>query len=213
MHHSGTVSVPSEADPTSPIRVGIHVFDDVEVLDCCGPFEVFSVANRVHVRAGLAPPFTVSMVATTAEVVARGGLVLRTHQAIQDDPAVDVLLVSGGVVDAAEEDELALDWIARAPAPLKASVCTGAFLLARAGVLTDQQVTTHWDDQDELQERWPRLQVLRDRRWVRDGDVFTSGGISAGIDLSLHLVEVLTSREMAEATAHLMEYRWVQDGA
>jgi transcriptional regulator GlxA family with amidase domain len=195
----------------SPTHVAIVVFDEVEVLDCCGPFEVFSVANRAAVRRGEAEPFVVRMVAADREVVSRGGLVLRAHATIDEDPPVDVLVVAGGVTDDVEKDARVTDWVARVRPRLTTSVCTGAFVLAEAGVLTGQQVTTHWDDQAALAERFPALTVLPDRRWVRDGDVFTSGGISAGIDLALHLVEVVAGRELADATAHLMEYRWVDE--
>lgn len=191
----------------SPTRVAILVFDEVEVLDCCGPFEVFSVANRVAERTGAAP-FVVSLVATTHEVVARGGLVLRAHATLGSAPEVDLLLVASGVTDAVERDPAVIDWITGLRPRITASVCTGAFVLAEAGVLTDQRVTTHWEDQTALAQRWPALTVEPGRRWVRDGDVFTSGGISAGIDLALHLVEVVAGRELADATAHQMEYRW-----
>ncbi len=194
-----------------PVHVGILIFDEVEVLDCCGPFEVFSVANRVAARSG-AEPFRVSMVAREREVVARGGLVLRAHATFADEPDVDLLIVSGGVTDAVERDAEVVTWVAEHRTSPVASICTGAFVLAEAGVLTDQHVTTHWEDQDALQARWPALTIEAGRRWVRDGDVFTSGGISAGIDLSLHLVEVVAGLELAEATARQMEYRWVRDG-
>lgn len=197
----------------SPTHVAIVVFDEVEVLDCCGPFEVFSVANRAAAGRGEPEPFVVRMVAADREVVARGGLVLRAHATIDEDPPVDVLVVSGGVTDAVEKDTRVTGWVARVRPRLTTSVCTGAFVLAEAGVLTDQQVTTHWEDQQALAERWPSLTVLADRRWVRDGDVLTSGGISAGIDMALHLVEVVAGRELAEATARQMEYRWNDDPA
>lgn len=191
-----------------PHRVGIVVFDDVEVLDCCGPFEVFSVANRVSRRRQESDPFVVSLIARHEEVTARGGLVLRTHQLIEQVLEVDLLIVAGGVTDAVEQDDPMIRWLSAVRATLTASVCTGAFLLAQAGLLRDQQVTTHWEDCDELARRWPGLTVVRDRRWVRDGDVITSAGISAGIDMSLHLVEILADRALAEATARQMDYHW-----
>lgn len=90
-------------------------------------------------------------------------------------------------------------------------MCTGVFLLTAAGRATDQLVTTHWEDQDALRERWPDLDVVAVRRWVRDGDLVTSGGISAGIDMSLHLVEITMGADLAQATARQMECRWVRD--
>jgi len=88
------------------------------------------------------------------------------------------------------------------------SVCTGAFLLAEAGLLTDQRVTTHWEDSADLRQRFPALDVQENVRWVEDGNLLTSAGISAGIDMSLHLVEKLHSRKLAEDTARQMDYAW-----
>lgn len=124
---------------------------------------------------------------------------------------LDLIVVAGGVTTGAEADQTLLAWLRdRAPhTPHLASICTGAFILAEAGVLTDHRVTTHWEDQAELARRFPALTVLPDRRWVDAGPLHTSGGISAGIDLSLHLVEVLAGRQLAERTARQMEYRFV----
>jgi transcriptional regulator GlxA family with amidase domain len=200
------------------VRVGILVFDDVEVLDACGPFEVFSVAGRVLARAGGAGLGPVEVVLVAAgrpgPVTARGGLVLQVDVGLAQAPELDLLLVPGGVTDAVEQDPEVVAWVAdRARrTPYVASVCTGAFVLAQAGVVTDQRVTTHWDDVAALRERWPALDVVEDVRWVRDrtpyGELFTSAGISAGIDLALHLVEVLLDRDTALATARLMDYAW-----
>jgi transcriptional regulator GlxA family with amidase domain len=89
-----------------------------------------------------------------------------------------------------------------------ASVCTGAFLLAQAGLLDGQEVTTHWDDLADLRAAYPQLSVRGERRWIDNGRTLTSGGISAGIDMSLHLVERLAGRELALRTARQMEYDW-----
>lgn len=89
-----------------------------------------------------------------------------------------------------------------------ASVCTGAFLLAEAGVLTAHRVTTHWEDIAELRTRFPALDVVEGVRWVDEGDVITSGGISAGIDMSLHLVAKLHDEALAHTTARQMEFAW-----
>ncbi|MGJ7439909.1 DJ-1/PfpI family protein [Aquipuribacter sp. MA13-6] len=199
------------------MRVGILVFDEVEVLDACGPFEVFATATRVHARLhpDRAPLLEVVLVATSTErpVVARGGLRLSADHTLTDHPPLDVVLVPGGVTDAVERDRQVLDWLAAGPeSQLLASVCTGAFVLAEAGRLTDQRVTTHWDDVAELRRRHPRLTVVEDVRWVDDG-VLTSAGISAGLDLALHLVERLAGRDVALGTARLMDYAWSEDVA
>ncbi len=122
-----------------------------------------------------------------------------------------MVLVPGGVTDAVARDQEVLDWLAAGPeAQLLASVCTGAFVLAEAGRLTDERVTTHSDDVAELRRRHPGLTVVEGVRWVDDG-VLTSAGISAGLDLALHLVERLAGREVAVGTARLMDYAWTED--
>lgn len=194
-------------------RVGIVAFDDAEVLDVCGPFEVFSVANRLS-------PGSFDVLTISADpsgdsgrpVLLRHGLPILTLHTLWNAPDVDLLVVPGGVTARAETDASFIEWLAeRADTPRIASVCTGAFLLATAGILTDQTVTTHHEDIAELARRWPELTVVGDRRWVDQGRLHTSGGISAGIDLSLHLVELLASSELAERTARQMEFAWTRE--
>lgn len=191
--------------------VAIYVFDEIEVLDLGGPFEVFSVANRLTVKDGRAQPFNVVTVSREDETIqARGGYRYCPSHTFSDAPPADILVVPGGVVDAecARTDVIA--WLRQAydGAELTASVCTGAFLLAEAGLLSGLTVTTHWEDIDDLERRYPGLKVVRDRLWVDEGRIVTSGGISAGIDMSLHLVRRLLGQETAERTAHQMEYDW-----
>jgi transcriptional regulator GlxA family with amidase domain len=192
------------------MQVGILVFDEVEVLDACGPFEVFSVASRV--RDAGDDPITVSLVGAIpgeASVTARGGLRLLVDRTIADAPPFDVLIVPGGVTTAVERDAAVVAWIRdRASTPTVASVCTGAFLLAEAGLITDHVVTTHWEDQAELADRYPELTVIDGERWVGGGGLYTSAGISAGLDLGLHLVAELVSPERAARTARQMDYAW-----
>jgi transcriptional regulator GlxA family with amidase domain len=203
------------------MRIGILVFDDVEVLDAFGPFEVFSVAGRVVARTGpdggavgAAPEVVLVAAGEPGLVRARGGLQLQVDMGLAEAPTLDLLLVPGGVTDAVEQDRAVVAWVAARArvTPYVASVCTGAFVLAAAGVITDQRVTTHWDDVAALRERWPALDVVDGVRWVHGhtpwGELWTSAGISAGIDLALHLVEVLLDRDTALATARLMDYAW-----
>jgi heme-degrading monooxygenase HmoA len=131
-----------------------------------------------------------------------------------EEPAYDVLIVPGGDTSAVEEDERVLDWVRRAArrADTTVSICTGAFVLARAGVLDHRPVTTHWMDIVGLRAAFPDLDVREDRRYIDHGDLATSAGISAGIDLSLHLVRRLAGAELASEVARRMEYRWDQDG-
>ena len=188
------------------LQVGILVFDEVEVLDACGPFEVFGVAGRIAPGPG---GLDVTMIAVDQPTVARHGLTIVADHTLEDAPDLDLLIVPGGVTGVVERDDRVLTWLRdRSGTPTIASVCTGAFVLAEAGLLVDQRVTTHWDDVPALRERFPSLDVVDGPRWVRDGDLFTSAGISAGIDLALHLVGVLAGPELAARTAHRMDYRW-----
>ena len=193
--------------------VGIYIFDDVEVLDFAGPYEVFTCASRVagKLAPDRPPPFRVCTVAASRTPVrARAGLVLHPEASFADAGTPDVLIVAGGVVDAELARPEVIAWIGAMAreCELVASVCTGALLLAQAGLLDGQPATTHWEDQAELRARWPQVQVLDGQRWVDNGRIVTSGGISAGIDMSLHLVERLAGRELAELTARQMEYDW-----
>jgi transcriptional regulator GlxA family with amidase domain len=197
------------------LRVGILAYADVEVLDLAGPFEVFSTASRVAGRLapGAPPPFVPCLVAEEAGPVrARAGLALTPDFTIRDHPPLDVLLVPGGVHGPQLGRAALVAWIAReaAAARLVASVCTGAFLLARAGVLAGLEVTTHWEDCDDLRRDFPDLRVLTGVRWVERGRILTSAGISAGLDMSLRMVARLAGQELAERTARQMDYEWRQ---
>ena len=189
-------------------RVGILLFDDVEVLDFAGPFEVFSTASRVVERTGAPPAFEVVTVAAGSPVRARHGLIVSPGYRMGEEPPIDVLVVPGGVVTGALADARTIEWISSraAIAGLTTSVCTGAFLLAETGLLDGRPATTHWEDLDDLAAAYPRVLVRREVAWVDDGDVVTSAGISAGIDMSLHVVARLLGEEWASATALQMEY-------
>ena len=199
-------------------RVAIYLFADVEVLDFAGPYEVFTTASRVFARqrSGAQAPFAVCTIAREkAPVRARAGLVVWPDHGFADAPPIDLLLVPGGVVSDELERADVVAWIAATHrrAELTASVCTGAFLLARAGLFAPgDAVTTHWEDLADLRAAFPGLEVRGDRRWIDNGRVVTSAGISAGIDMSLHLVERLAGRELAEATARQMDVAWRAQG-
>lgn len=191
--------------------VGIYLFDEVEVLDFAGPFEVFSTATRVKARLqpGAPPAFEVVTIADRVRMVkARGGLRVQAQFGIAHHPALDVLVIPGGVVTAELQRQAIIDWIARtaSTATLTASVCTGAFLLAKAGLLRGKAATTHWEDIEDLRAMFPDLQVQSAVRWVDNGPVITAAGISAGIDMSLHLVARLEGEALARKTARQMEF-------
>jgi transcriptional regulator GlxA family with amidase domain len=204
----------------SALRVRILAYDGVEALDFAGPFEVFTTASRVSQRMqpGTTAPFEVASVAHAPNgqpVQARAGLQLLADHAVTGHPMADVLIVPGGVVDVPMASSETLRWIAdcAAGAQVVASVCTGVFLLAKSGVVTQEAVTTHWEDIAALREQFPQLDVREGVRWVDTGRIVSSAGISAGIDMSLHLVERLAGRALAERTARQMDYAWTHDSS
>jgi len=202
-----------------PLTVGLLIFDDVEVLDFAGPFEVFSVAGRLHAARGdLYRPETgdttikvFNIAQTDCVVHARGNLLVQPHFTFDNHPPLDLIIAPGGWGTRREVDNpVLIAWLrtVAGTARIAASVCTGAFLMGRIGLFDGRQATTHWLSLDRLEKTFPQTRVVRDVRWVDEGAVLSSAGISAGIDMSLHLVERLISREIAELTAREMEYRW-----
>ena len=190
------------------LDVAILLFPDVEVLDFAGPFEVFSVAARIH-RGTEHRPFRVSTVAAErVPVAAHHGLPVIANHSFAEQPRADVLIVPGGIVDQPLGDPHTLTWLSAASkeAMLTASVCTGAFLLAKIGLLKGRTATTHWEDIPALRAAHPDLSVVEDVPYVDEGRIVTSAGISAGIDMSLHLVERLAGADTAAWTARRLEY-------
>lgn len=171
-------------------RVVILAFPDVQILDVSGPSEVFSIANRFRSDEA----YTVELVAPGAgELQSSGALRLIADRGIGDCTGpIDTLLVAGGPgVRQAIADASLIEWLRQATARSRrvASVCTGAFMLAQAGVLDGRRATTHWSACRRLAEAHPSIEVEPDAIFVRDENVYTSAGISAGIDLALALVE------------------------
>lgn len=190
------------------MNIGIYIYDNAEVLDFSGPFEVFSTAKRLSDA-----DWNVFLIAETPSLVnARGGFPVSPHYAIDDHPEIDVLIVVGGDHTGEVNKVRVTDWVAQVATSCRrvVSVCTGAFILAEAGLLTGRTVTTHWEDIPDLKRAYPDLNVVDNRRWVSDGKLITSAGISAGIDMSLYLVCEFASRELADRTAKQMDYRWQQ---
>ena len=198
--------------------VGLFIFDDVEVLDFAGPFEVFSrtrtVAGSDSRRTDDSAPFDTFTVARTRDTItAIGGLKVVPHYAWADAPAIDILVVPGGFgTRALLNDEPALTWIRETASRSRqvTSVCTGALLLAKIGLLGGKRATTHWAGLDLLATIDPTILVQRERRVVHDG-IFTSAGVSAGIDMSFAVVEQICGRDVALETAHYIEYPWGRD--
>lgn len=198
------------------MRIAILIFDGVDLLDVGGPYEVFLTASRLREREGAEPPFEVRTVsANGAAVRAYGGLGLDPHCEAGDVGPLDVLIVPGAIdIDAVADDEEVVTTIrtlAQA-ATTSASVCTGAFLLARAGVLgSAQRWTTHWEDIDALAARLGDSGATQDVRWVDDGPVTTAGGLSSGIAMALHLVDRFAGQELAVQTARQLDYDWIPE--
>jgi transcriptional regulator GlxA family with amidase domain len=216
--HSPLVHQPAPSVENMVRTVGIFLFEDVEALDFAGPYEVFTTASRVAHRLSpsTSAPFAVITVAqSTAPVRARAGMAVIPDYDIHTHPPIDVLIIPGGVVTRELAKPQVIDWIAAQSgnARLTASVCTGAFLLAAAGLLESCSVTTHWEDIADLRAMFPRLTVREGQRWVDAGNIVTSAGISAGIDMSLHLVERLANRRLALDTARQMEFDWTENQA
>lgn len=185
--------------------VGILIFNKVEVLDVTGPFEVFSLAggeNKLfHVH-------TISEKGGT--IIARNGLKIEADFSFENHPDLDILILPGGY--GAEEIEMhnpvVINWIKEQARQVEymTSVCTGAFLLAKAGLLDDLRATTHWMDIDRLEREFPKVQLVRNVKFVDEGKILTSGGISAGINMSFHLLVKLCGKEVGRETAKRMEY-------
>jgi transcriptional regulator GlxA family with amidase domain len=188
--------------------VGIFVFNDVEILDFCGPFEVFSVAGR-QIAPGAFDVFTVAAAAGPLE--ARNGLSVNPQYSFANAPRIDLLLIPGGQgTRPLMYQPPVLNWIASQAghAELVLSVCTGSLLLAKAGLLANQVATTHHAALDLLRQSAPATEIREQVRYVDNGRLITSAGVAAGIDMALHVVERLLGREAAEKTARYIEYPW-----
>jgi transcriptional regulator GlxA family with amidase domain len=192
-------------------RVGIVIFPEVEVLDFCGPFEVFSVTRLNEVKRREEPsPFEVLLLAESSEpIVTTGGMSVSPHRTLRNCPPFDVLLIPGGWGTRREmSNSCLLDWVKRrAPqVELLTSVCTGSLILGATGLLNGRTATTHWKSLDLMRKQFPKVKVDRRHHVVVDGNVITSAGISAGIDMALRIVARYFGNRVARATAQHMEY-------
>jgi transcriptional regulator GlxA family with amidase domain len=199
-------------------RVGILVFPDVEVLDFCGPFEVFSVTRLDETRRREeSSPFEVLLVAEhEGMVTATGGLRVLPDHTLATCPPLDVLVVPGGWGTRRESANRALlDWIRERGRHVETltSVCTGSMLLGHAGLLDGRRATTHWRALDWMRQSFPTVTVEDKLHVVEDGDIITSAGISAGIDMALRVVARYHGETIARATAKNMEYTFPDSNA
>ena len=204
-------------------NLAILLFNEIEVLDFAGPFEVFSVTGRQSKQTRFAEaPFHVFTVAERGPVYARNGLIITPTYTLNDHPKPDLILVPGGGsylpdgTPAGARREMhnpaILNWVKRhaGGAELVLSVCTGSLILANTGLLDGLSATTHFLALSGMAEKFPQITLCPDGRWVDNGKIITSAGISAGIDMSLHVVGRLLGADVARETARYMQYDyWV----
>jgi len=192
------------------LTIGILVFDDAEELDFVGPWEVFAMANEVAKHLGKPPVHDVKLIAERdGPLRCAKGLRVLPDLTTAQCARLDVLLVPGGQGTRREvKNQALLGWIAEIARNAKwvTSVCTGALLLAAAGPAKGRRVTTHWSFVEVLRQRGEAAEVLADYRYVRDGNVVTAAGVSAGIDMALWLTGVLHTPAFARAVQRGMEY-------
>jgi len=192
--------------PTPTRHVGLLLFDDVEELDAVGPWEVVSYWTLHHPE----DRWTISCLSRDGgPVLAAKGLSLAAHHSMSSAPPLDVLIHPGGQgTRALMRDPEHLAWVRHqaATVPLMVSVCTGALVYAAAGLLAGRPATTHWESVDLLEELDPTIQVRREARFVDDGDVITSAGVSAGIDMALHLVARIAGVGRARQVRRAIQY-------
>lgn len=193
-------------------KVAIFIFNDVEVLDFAGPFEVFSVTSELNNNE----LFEVYTVAEKLEsVTARNGLSINPSYQIANCPTPNILIIPGGFgIRELMNNSVVINWIQDCShqAELVLSVCTGALLLAISGLLVGLEATTHHQVIDDLRAVAPTTQVLDNQRFVDNGQIITSAGISAGIDMCLYVVYILLGKDIAVKTAKYMEYnKWEID--
>jgi transcriptional regulator GlxA family with amidase domain len=202
---------PGTRQPEAPRPVAILAFPEVQLLDVAGPLQVLATANRLAGEAGQPPPYAPRVVALQpGPLVCSAGLGLIAEALPDADAALDTLVIAGGPgVHALEVDPEVVAWVRQCAGRSRrtASVCTGAFLLAATGLLDGRRATTHWSRCAELAERYPALSVACDPIFVTDGAIWTSAGVTAGIDMTLAMVEADLGRQVAMAAArHLVVF-------
>jgi len=189
------------------IRFGIMIFDDVEELDAVGPYEVFGVARSMRPEQ-----FDVVLLAAdkSKPIKCVNGLRILADHSFVDAPDIDVLVIPGGVgTRRVAKDEAALDWVKSmsAKARITASVCTGARVTLASGLAHGRRITTHWGAIEEIKADGRAAEVLDNVRFVRDGSIIHSAGVSAGIDMSLWLIGQLAEPALARDVQKMIEYQ------
>lgn len=196
----------AEKEESAVNNVGLFLFDDIELLDFAGPYEVFSVTSELSDYT-LFRVFSVSE--DGEEIRTVNGLKVKPDFAFDNHPPIDILVIPGGVGTKKEMDKSAIvEWIRwnSDRAKMTVSVCSGARILARMGLLDGMEVTTHHEVFDDIRRIAPRATLNQKARFVDNGRILTAGGISAGIDVALHIVRKLHGDQVADRTARYMEY-------
>jgi transcriptional regulator GlxA family with amidase domain len=197
---------------SDPQIVGILIFDGVEVLDFAGPFEVFSVTRSLEGNGDVRKLYAPLTIAEERRTVrATGDLLIEPHHTIEDHPPLDLTVIPGGQgTRALQTHEPVLNWIRQQSERVArtTSVCTGALLLGFAGLLEGKSATTHWGSIERMREAFPNVDVQENVRFVDEGRIVTSAGISAGIDMALSVVSTQHGIDVARQTARYMEYDW-----
>jgi len=201
------------------MKIAILLFEEVDLLDVGGPYEVLLTASRLIERDGGTSPFNITTISIDDKpVTCFGGMGLIPSSDFAQGSQADVLIVPGTIdINKASMNQAlikAISDFARQDKPERvvASVCTGAFLLAKARLLDNRKWTTHFEDIDLLTETLGSNSAMQNMRWVDSGSVVTSGGLSAGIDMALHLVERFHGLDLAQKTAKQIEYAWNKAG-
>jgi transcriptional regulator GlxA family with amidase domain len=193
-------------------NVAILIFPEVEVLDFAGPFEVFAVTDEI---SGGQLFHTYTVAESPGSVRARNGLKIVPDFTLESAPAPQVLIIPGGAgTRPLLQKPALLEWIRQRHRGTEhtVSVCTGALVLAKAGLLANRRATTHCGNFAELAALAPNTDISETVRFTDNGQILTSAGISAGIDVSLHVIAQLHGKATAEKTARYMEYHWRNDG-
>jgi transcriptional regulator GlxA family with amidase domain len=203
----------ARADRTPYTRnVAVVIYEDAEPLDWTGPYEVWNDAGNFGSVAGV-NAFNVYTVAATKAPLNAQGLKIVPDYSIEDAPKPDVIIIPGGSIQHVIENAAFMTWLKAAAegSEITQTVCTGAFAIAKTGLLDHLQATTWYNAVESLQKEHPEIQVIAGRRFVDNGKFVTTAGISAGIDGSLHLVARLLGRKVADDVARYMEYHWTPE--
>ena len=196
--------------------LGIFIFNNIEVLDYCGPFEVLNVIRLdEEKRFKTDSPFDVKLIAPSEDVViTRGGMKVLPDYSFDNCPKLDIIIIPGGLgTRELMYDKTVLEFVKEKAreVELLTSVCTGSLILANAGLLEGVESTTHWKSLDRMEDEFKNVKVNKTKHFVEDGNIITSAGISAGIDMALYIVKRYFGETVSRNTAKYMEYPYLEE--